>query len=49
VFPTFIILAATIGLPDGQYFTTNLAEASKKLVFSKQVLEAGIFKIHNLQ
>jgi len=42
-------------LPDGRYFTAhryfiaNLAEAGKKLVFSKSVHETGILKINNLQ
>jgi len=38
-----------LGLFAPRCFTTNLAEASKKPVFSKTVPEAGILKIHTLQ
>jgi len=37
------------GLPDGRYFTADLAEASKKPFFFKSVSEAGILKINELE
>jgi len=33
-----------LGLPDGRYFTANLAEAGKKPVFCKSVPEADLLK-----
>jgi len=38
-----------IGLPNGRYFTVNLAEAGKRPVFLKSLHEAGVLKINNLQ
>jgi len=38
-----------VELPDGRYFTANLAEAGNKPVFWKSVPEAGILKINGLE
>jgi len=34
-----------LGLPDGRYFTSNLAEGGKSSVFWKSVPEAGIYNL----
>jgi len=44
----FKVLTLGLRMPDGRYFTANLAEAGKRPVFSKSVPKAGILKISNL-
>jgi len=43
-----VIYCIYLGLPDGRYFTSNLAGAVKRPVFCKSLPEAGIVNINNL-
>jgi len=43
-----VIHCICLGLPDGRYFTSNLADAGKRPVLWKSVPEAGIVNINNL-